>query len=171
MNLLDTFSPPVEVTLVTGDTVKFRRMLMEDWAKFCQQLDDERFEEAKKIVAADASLKPPEKNIALRRARDEQSDIYEVMHRYCRTAKGITALMKYALLENDKVDLLPFIEPHIITQVADAIIFAPIVPQDQKASVPPLEPSGGTNAASATSGTGDSTPPLSADGSTLNPAS
>lgn len=165
MSLIDTFSPPLEVTLVTGDVVHFKRMLMDDWAAFCQQLDAERYAEAVKIVNADKKLEPAERVIALRRAKDERCDLYEVMARTVRTVEGIQKLLKFSLVAKDKTDLLAIIEPPVVAVIVDEIIHRPILPKE---TVRPLESSGGTSEASATSETGSSTPVSSADTSTSN---
>lgn len=166
MSLIDTFSPPIEVVLVTGETVHFKRLLMDDWASFCQQLDNERYEEAVKIVNADRKIDNAERIIALRRAKDEKSDLYEVMHRFVRTVDGIRKILAFSLVEKDLADRLAVLEPTVITYVVDEIVHRPILPKEK---VLPLESSGGTNAASETSGTGNSAQSGSAESSAKTP--
>jgi len=171
MSFLETFSPPLDVTLISGEVVSFRRMLMEDWEILCNQLKDERFKEAQKIVAADKTLNPGERVVALRRAQDEDVDLYEVMAKLTRTAKGVVRLLEYAITDPDKKPLLKIIEPHVVARITDEIVYRPLIPKDTKPSVPPLESSAGTNDASATSETGTLTPPSSGDSSASIPAS
>ena len=171
MSLIDTFAPPLEVTLVTEDVIHFRRMTMDEWGVLCESVKSERVEAAKKILNSDKTIKPDERVIALRRAYDEDVDLFETMGRYTRTVAGIRKLLNHALVEKDKAELLSLIEPTAVSVILDGIVYAPIEKPKKKVSVPPLELPAGTNDASETSETGSSTPHSSADSSTLTPES
>jgi len=179
-DIIDTYSPPFVYQTVTGQTIKFKRMLADDWAALVAEIRAElTAEEERQISAAKGNAVDfSERQVArvkVRRAIKSMTTINTVMNDSVQDVEGIRRLLKFSavaggLSEADWAKVSQLIPMPQQMQIADEIVFAPILEPDEANPQQPanVETNGGQNQ---TNPTGTESTDSSDTSSTLTPAS